>query len=55
MRYRSWTWNWGVRDGWIRFWHKGTLLLLPDELQQKLEAAEAELERLKAQLKKRGS
>lgn len=44
----------GLHEGWVRFWYQGKLLPLPGELQQKLNAAEAEVERLKAQLKKRG-
>jgi Uma2 family endonuclease len=52
-----------ILDGWVRFWYQGKLLLLPaelerrgdtqerraDELQQRLEAAERELARLRAQ------
>lgn len=45
----------GMHNGWVRFWYRGELLLLPEELQEKLEATEAELEQLKTQLKKRGS
>jgi Uma2 family endonuclease len=34
-------------DGWVRFWHKGTLLPLPGELERDLETARREAEQLR--------
>ncbi len=46
-----------VLDGWVRFWHRGELLPLPNEMQEQLaqekqraERAEAELAKLREQL-----
>ena len=47
----------GVLDGWMRFWHRGGLLPLPTEWEQRWEAEraarqtlEAEVARLRAEL-----
>jgi Uma2 family endonuclease len=49
----------GLLDGWVRFWFRGELLPLPGDLlrqleqtRQKLEAAEAEVARLRAELER---
>jgi Uma2 family endonuclease len=52
----------GLLNGWVRYWFRGELLLLPEEMQQQLTqerqarvALEQELARLKAQLAQRSS
>jgi Uma2 family endonuclease len=44
-----------LQDGWVRYWYRGRLLPLPADLQRENRQLQAEVERLRAELRNRGN